>query len=715
MAKYPWIRQQSGEDCAAVSLAIVARHYGRTLRISTVREAIGTGRGGTTLAGLTEGARRLGFTAKAIQAAPGFLDHLDEAPLPAILYWKGYHFVVLFGRDGDRFVLSDPALGVRKVTRRDVEEAWEGGMAILLSPHPIRFPRQTGDPASPFEHLVRRLWTQRRRLAPVAVFGGLLGAASMAAPFALQEVALRLGLPGRDEERWRVMASLLGLALLYGALSWVRSSLASGFTARLRQSLKGEFGGQLLHLPLAYHESRGASLIRYRLDDIDGIAAIISHMVTDFPLQALTAVGAMVIMGLLYPQVLAVSLALALVSALLSAFLRPRVREAGYRLASLAGETYFLLSQFLAAALMVKSVGATSRLEEELHGKLLLEDSGGRAETSTIRLAFLPGSLLRTVAPVVVIWMAAEALDRQLADPYLLIAPVGLAVILFDALESVTASALGFTEFRTTAEVFEESFEAIPEGQSAGRTPWKALPPTGDLSLEGVAFQYPGRRPLFQDLGLRVPGGRVSALVGPSGSGKSTIAYLITRLHDLQGGAIVLAGTDLKDVPLECLRRQIVLVPQEARFLTRSVLDNLRLGAPRATEAEMEEACRVTEAHAFIDALPEGYDTILGDFSANLSAGEGQRIALARAILLDPPVLILDESTGSLDPPTEAKVLDNLLGRRHGRTTILISHRPRVIERAEWVVFLDGGRTRFQGPIDSFRREPPEALAFLVP
>jgi ABC-type bacteriocin/lantibiotic exporter with double-glycine peptidase domain len=166
-------------------------------------------------------------------------------------------------------------------------------------------------------------------------------------------------------------------------------------------------------------------------------------------------------------------------------------------------------------------------------------------------------------------------------------------------------------------------------------------------------------------------------------------------------------------ISLECLRQQVVLIPQEAHFWSRSILDNFQFSYPHISFRDIIIACQITGADEFISELPDKYQTVLGEFGANLSGGQKQRLAIARAIVTDPPILILDESTSALDPVSEAQILDRLLEHRRGKTTILISHRPRVIQRADWIVFLEQGKLKIQGTSEDLRQIPGEHLNFL--
>ena len=203
------------------------------------------------------------------------------------------------------------------------------------------------------------------------------------------------------------------------------------------------------------------------------------------------------------------------------------------------------------------------------------------------------------------------------------------------------------------------------------------------------------------------------AFIGKSGCGKSTLAKLIAGLYQPQSGNISVGMYSLQDLSLEGLREQIVLVPQEPHFWSRSILENFRLGNPYASFEQIITACKIAEADEFISQLPNTYQTTLGEFGANLSGGQRQRLAIARAIVNNPPILILDEATSGLDPIGESRVLQNILSHRQGKTTIIITHRPSAINRVDWVVMLDKGRVEQHGSLESLRLIPGKHQEFL--
>jgi ATP-binding cassette subfamily B protein len=229
-----------------------------------------------------------------------------------------------------------------------------------------------------------------------------------------------------------------------------------------------------------------------------------------------------------------------------------------------------------------------------------------------------------------------------------------------------------------------------PRGIDIGRA-------KGDVEFDDVSFSYDGKRPALVHFSLKVPAGTTIAFVGPTGAGKSTALSLLHRMWDPQSGVIRVDGMDHRDIKLESLRRNIGVVFQDSTMFYRSIADNLRIGKPDATQAELEHAARLAEAHDFILRQPEGYDTMVGERGATLSGGERQRLAIARALLKNPPILILDEATSALDSVTEARIQKALKTLMQGRTTFVIAHRLSTIRDVDRVVVLEHGRIAEQG------------------
>jgi ATP-binding cassette subfamily B protein len=255
----------------------------------------------------------------------------------------------------------------------------------------------------------------------------------------------------------------------------------------------------------------------------------------------------------------------------------------------------------------------------------------------------------------------------------------------------------------------ERIFEVMDEPEDVKDRPGAVeLPPgEGRVRFEGVSFGYDPERPVLREIDLELEPGRTVALIGHTGSGKTTLAGLVPRFYDVASGRVTVDGLDVRDARLVSLRRAIGIVAQDPFLFSDTVRENVAFGRPEATQAEVEEAARLAQAHDFITELPEGYDTVIGERGITLSGGQRQRIAIARALLLDPRILILDDATASVDATTEARIRLGLRQAMRGRTTIIIAHRLSTLALADELVVLDRGRVAARGTHDELIERSP--------
>jgi ABC-type multidrug transport system fused ATPase/permease subunit len=255
----------------------------------------------------------------------------------------------------------------------------------------------------------------------------------------------------------------------------------------------------------------------------------------------------------------------------------------------------------------------------------------------------------------------------------------------------------------------ERIFEILDEPEAIADRPDAApLPPgPGHVRFEDVIFGYDPERPVLEDVGLDIAPGRTVALIGRTGAGKTTLASLVPRFYDATAGRVVVDGYDVRDVQRRSLRREIGVIAQDPFLFSASVRDNIAFGMPDAPHEAVEAAARAAQAHEFVEELPQGYDTVIGERGITLSGGQRQRIAIARALLIDPRILVLDDATASVDATTEAKIRSGLRELMRDRTTIIIAHRLSTIALADEIVVLDEGRIAARGTQADLLEESP--------
>lgn len=711
--RYQSVLQHSEEDCGAACLATVAKHHGRTFAISRVREAVGTGSRGTTLLGLSRGAEALGFNARRVKASSQLLDQLDKAPLPAIVHWKGYHWVVLYGQKGKKYVIADPGVGIRYLTRKELITGWGNGVMLLLEPDDARFSEQQNDQVGGFGRYLSRAWPYRFILAQAIAINFAVGLLSLASPLMMQLLTDDVLVRGDTQLLTTVAIGVIAMSLFKSIVALVQSHLIGHFGQRLQLGLLLEYGRKLLHLPLDYFEGRRSGEVVSRLSDVNHINALVSQVVLGLPSQFFIAVVSLVVMLLYSWHLTLASLAAFVIIAVVNLLFLPALRRKTRDQIVLGTENQGFLVETFRGVQVLKTTQGTPQAWQEYQANF------GRLANlgwSTMKLGLYTSTItgiLSTFVNIGVLWLGSYLVINHTLSIGQLLAFNGMSGNFLGFL----GSAIGLVDEFITAQIviqrLTEVIDASPEDLNDEKKPWAKIAGDADITCTKLNFHHAGRVDLLQDFSLKVSGGQVVALIGQSGCGKSTLAKLLAGLYSSQSGNIRYGLYNQQDLSLECLRQQVVLVPQEPHFWSRSIIDNFRFSYPDVEFERIIQACQIAGADEFISNLPDRYQTVLGEFGANLSGGQRQRLAIARAIVTDPPILILDESTGALDPVSETRVLEQLLSHRRGKTTIMISHRPSVIQRADWVVMLEQGQLKIQGTPAELGQIPGDHLDFL--
>jgi ATP-binding cassette subfamily B protein len=305
-----------------------------------------------------------------------------------------------------------------------------------------------------------------------------------------------------------------------------------------------------------------------------------------------------------------------------------------------------------------------------------------------------------TIAVITIVAIGTWLHAHHLAGVGEVVSFMGLATMLIGRLDGAMgfASRL-FFEAPNVREYFSvlDTITTVPDRPNAIDLPRGP----GEVRFEGVRFGYPRAPVVLNGVDFTAAPGSTVALVGQTGAGKSTVMALLQRLWDPDEGSIAIDGHDIRDITIDSLRHAIGVVFQDSMLLNRSIRDNLLVGRPEASEDDIERACRLAEAHDFILRQPQGYDTMVGERGATLSGGQRQRLAIARALLKDPPILILDEATSALDAATEARVSRALKALMHGRTTFIIAHRLSTVRDADEILVFDGGHIVERGSFNA--------------
>ena len=484
-------------------------------------------------------------------------------------------------------------------------------------------------------------------------------------------------------------AGMIAIAVVSGALGVLQTLLSNQVGQRVMHDLRAAVFRHLQRLSLAFFTRTRTGEVQSRIsNDIGGVQNVVTNTATSIASSATTVVATMIGMLLLSWELALFAFALIPVFVLLTR----RVGNERRRIAKTTQETLADISSLVQESLSVsgillgKTMGRSAELADRFEGdSLRLADlevrqrMAGRWVMATIQTSF-------AVMPAAVYWFGGLTHAVSIAT---IVAFTTLQTRLFFPVGSLLGVGL---DVQTSLALFDRIFEYLDQPVDIEEKADAAdTAEAGDVVFDHVWFRY-GDEWTLEDVTFTVPTGTTTALVGETGSGKTTLGYLAARLYDVGRGSVRNGGADVRDLSFSALSDLVGVVSQETYLFHASVRENLRFAKPEATDAEIEAAAAAARIHHVIAALPEGYDTVVGERGYRFSGGEKQRIAIARTVLRNPPILVLDEATSSLDTETERLVQEALDRLSEGRTTIAIAHRLSTVRDADQIVVLDRGR-----------------------
>ncbi|MDW6065821.1 ABC transporter ATP-binding protein [Streptomyces sp. FXJ1.4098] len=557
----------------------------------------------------------------------------------------------------------------------------------------------------------------RGRLALVALLVGASALVSVASPFLLREV-LDTAIPERRTGLLTLLAlGMIAAAVVTSVFGVLQTLISTTVGQRVMHDLRTAVYDRLQRMPLAFFTRTRTGEVQSRIaNDIGGMQATVTSTATSLVSNLTSVVATVVAMLALDWRLTVVSLLLLPLFVWISRRVgRERKRITSQRQKQMAAMSAMVTESLSVSGILLgRTMGRSESLtrefaqeSERLVGLEVRSSMAGRWRMSTI-------GIVMAAMPAVIYWAAGMVLDS--GGPSVSIGTLVAFVSLQQGLFRPTVSLLSTgVDIQTSLALFQRIFEYLdlPIDITEPAEPVRLVKVRGEVRFDRVDFSYPkdakeakdtgdlkglkSSRPTLSGIDLTVPAGGSLAVVGPTGSGKTTLSYLVPRLYDVTGGRILIDGVDVRDLDFDTLSRAVGVVSQETYLFHASVADNLRFAKPDATDEEIVAAARAAQIHDHIASLPEGYDTLVGERGYRFSGGEKQRLAIARTILRDPPVLILDEATSALDTRTEHAVQQAIDTLSAGRTTITIAHRLSTVRDADQIVVLDGGHIAEQG------------------
>lgn len=573
---------------------------------------------------------------------------------------------------------------------RDHEPRWEPPAADRDEPAQVR-------------RILRLFRPYRGRLALVGLLVAASSLVTVASPFMLREV-LDTAIPeGRSGLLTLLVAGMILAAVVNSIFGVLQTLISTTVGQRVMHDLRTAVYDRLQRMPLAFFTRTRTGEVQSRIaNDIGGMQATVTSTATSLVSNLTSVIASVVAMLALDWRLTVVSLCLLPLFVWISRRVgRERKRITSQRQKQMAAMAALVteslsVSGILLGRTMGRADSLTAEFTRESERLVDLEvrsNMAGRWRMATI-------GIVMAAMPAVIYWTAGMAL--QSGGPSVSIGTLVAFVSLQQGLFRPTVSLLSTgVQMQTSLALFHRIFEYLdlPVGIAEPDQPVELGQVRGEVRFDGVSFSYDpdAAEPTLRDIDLTVPAGGSLAVVGHTGSGKSTLSYLVPRLYDVTGGRVLIDGVDVRELSFDTLARAVGVVSQETYLFHASVADNLRFAKPDATDAQIRAAAEAAQIHEHIASLPDGYDTLVGERGYRFSGGEKQRLAIARTILRDPPVLILDEATSALDTQTERAVQRAIDALAAGRTTITIAHRLSTVRGADQIVVLDAGRVVERG------------------
>ncbi len=708
MASFPFYKQLDAMDCGPSCLRMIAKFYGKSYSLHTLREKSYLSRDGVSMMGISEAAESIGFRTMGVSLTPEKL--FTSAPLPLVVHWKQNHFVVVYKVSKDTVFLADPAFGLVKYTKAEFLKNWisvqqEGekkGLALLLETTPD-FYSEEGEviDKSSFRFLLSYLKPHKKYIVQL-ILGMLLGSLlQLLFPFLTQSI-VDVGISNNDIQFiYLILIAQLVLFISRMSVDFIRGWILLHLSTRMNISLISDFLIKLMKLPLGFFDIKLIGDILQRIVDHRRI----EHFLTTSSLNIMFSLFNLVIFGIVlaiysWKILLLFVLGSFLYFLWLSVFMKKR-RELDFKRFSNQADNQSKLIQLIYGIQDIKLYHAERQKRwewENIQGSLFKVNIKSLALTQYQEAG---GVFINETKNILITFLAATSvihgdmtLGMMLAVSYIL-----------GQLNSPIEQMINFMHVTQDAKISMERLGEIHKEENEEKEDLGEMiimPESKTLDIRNLSFQYEGphSRKVLDGVNLEIPADNVTAIVGVSGSGKTTLVKLLLAFYPPIEGEIRVGDANLQSLSQQTWRRRCGVVMQDGYIFADTIARNISLGDEFVDPDRLLEAVKMANIKDFIESLPVGYNTKVGTGGQSLSGGEKQRILIARAIYKQPEFLFIDEGTSSLDAENEKVIIDNLKDFFRGRTVVVVAHRLSTVKNANQIVVLEKGKIAEVGKHD---------------
>jgi ATP-binding cassette, subfamily C, bacteriocin exporter len=693
-----FVRQHEQTDCGVACLAAAIRFFGGESAISRLREISGTSRQGTTMLGLYQAARESGLSAEAYEAE---ISNLEELTQPCILHVLIHgnlqHYVLCYGYTDKGFVISDPAKGVSLYSREELQSIWKSKALLLLEPEPGF--RKAKDLSREKWFWVKKLVQEDMNILSIALVLGIAIAVLSLSTAVFSQRLIDDILPNSNRTKLIVGFSLLCfLLLIKTGLGYIRQTFLIMQGKDFNNRIIDHFYSRVLYLPKSFFDNRKVGELIARMNDTGRIQSSISYLFSNVMIDVLLIVVSSVFI-LLYSVPLGL-LALSYIPLyffIVYLYNNRIIRSQQEVMASFARNESNYVDTIQGAG-VIKSMNkepffihSTRRVYDFFQEKIF---ALGTLKTRFNLITELTGTVIILAVIGVSSFLVLDG-DLKLGG---MMAVLQMSGILIPAAGRLAMTNIQLQEAKVAFDRMYEFTSMQPEYDKESDSGRIVLESLEELEVKSIAFRFPGRKALLEDVSFRVCRGEMIAIVGESGCGKSTLMQVLQKFYGYENGTVTANGHDFRHLSVEAWRSRMAVVPQEIKIFNGSLIDNICLDqAGPEKAAEVLGFCRQYGFERFFMSFPMGYATVLGEGGINLSGGQQQLVALARALYRQPQLLLLDEATSAMDRNTEAWVMGLLEQIKKTMSIVFVSHRVQTARRADRIYLVENGRTKASG------------------
>ncbi|REC62960.1 peptidase domain-containing ABC transporter [Chryseobacterium pennae] len=705
MSKFPFYKQHDAKDCGPTCLRMIAKYYGKDISIQYIRQISETTREGSSLLGLSEAAENLGF--ESFGTITNFSSLSKEAPFPCIVHWMKAHFVIVHEIKGNTVYVSDPAYGLISYSKEEFIKHWinensdedtEEGVALMLEPTQNFFQNKFEHEQSKasFSFLFKYL-LKYKRLVVQLLFGLFIGSLlTLVFPFLTQSI-VDVGIKNQDLNI--IYLILLAQIMLFaGKMGFdvIRSWVMLHLSTRINISIVSDFFIKLMKLPISFFDTRMTGDILQRIDDHRRI----EQLLTNTSLNVLFSLVNLVVFSIVllfydYRLFLVYLFGAALYMIWVLFFVGKR-RQLDYEKFSKTAQERSKVIELINGMQDIKMYNAEKykrysweSIQVELF-KLKIKS------LSLEQWQSVGGNFINQIKDVLITFLSAKlvlsgdlTLGMMLSVQYIM---GQLNTPLYQFIDFIKQSQDAKISLERLSEIHDKDDEESHQDKSSINIP------NEDIQINGLSFRYIGTdNYVFENLNLRIPYQKTTAIVGASGSGKTTLLKLLMKFYEPENGGITIGSTDLINISPKKWRENCGVVMQEGYIFNESIAENITIGDENIDEFKLKKAVEIANIREFIEDLPLKYNTKIGNEGLGISGGQKQRIFIARAVYKSPKYIFFDEATSALDASNEKIIMENLEQFFNGKTAIVIAHRLSTVKNADKIIVMDKGKLVEEG------------------